>query len=223
MIPVVGLLHYRNPDYTQKAIDSIPIGTAERFVIVDNSEAGTAPMREDIHMIRLRANMGVAHGWNTIIKATPTARWWFILNSDVEMNEKNFEDMRVAIETHDLVLMGGFHAFGVTRQAIKHIGWFDESFHPAYCEDNDFTWRAQLAGLRITQVGSPKHEGSVTIKTDRFLRERNDVTFPKNVEYYLAKWGGLMHHEVYKTPFNGGGPIAISGPDIDRLADQRWG
>lgn len=223
MIPVIGMLHYRIPDVTQKAIDSIPEGRAEKFVIVDNSPEADSPHRHDIHMIRLRANMGVAHGWNTIIKATPEAEWWFILNNDVEMGEAGFQAMEQAIAAHDLVLMGGYHAFGIRRSALRRIGWFDESFHPAYCEDNDYTWRAQQAGLKITQVGSPKHLGSVTIQRDRASRERNDQTFPQNVSYYHAKWGGHMHAEVFKTPFNSGGSLAIKEPDIDRLASQRWG
>ena len=223
MIPVIGMLHYKIPDVTQAGIDSIPEGRAEQFVIVDNSPEASSPHRHDIHMIRLRANMGVAHGWNTIIKATPKAEWWFILNNDVEMSEAGLNAMEKAIETHDLVLMGGYHAFGIRRSAIRRIGWFDENFHPAYCEDNDYTWRAQLADLKITQVGSPIHLGSVTLQRDRASRERNDVTFPQNVSYYHAKWGGHMHAEVHKTPFNAGGSLAIKEPDIDRLASQRWG
>jgi len=223
LIPVIGMLHYKIPDVTQDAIDSIPEGKAERFVIVDNSPEASSPHRHDIHMIRLRANMGVAHGWNTIIKATPQAEWWFILNNDVVLKEENFRHMEEAIQHHDLVLMGGYHAFGIRRSALRRIGWFDENFHPAYCEDNDYTWRAQQAGLKITQVPSPRHIGSVTIQRDRASRERNDVTFVENVSYYHAKWGGHMHAEVHKTPFNSGGSLAIKEPDIDRLASQRWG
>lgn len=222
MIPVLGALHYRNPDLTQNLIDSVPEGRVEKFVIVDNSHEASSPMRHDIHMMRLRENMGVAHGWNTIIKANPHADWWFIVNNDVTLSEAAMKAMEVAMTDHDLVLMGGYHAFGVNKMAIRRIGWFDENFHPAYCEDNDFTWRAQLAGLKITQVGSPHHVGSATISNPA-LREKNNVTFTRNVEYYHAKWGGHMHAEVYKTPFNGGGSIAIKEPDIDRLASQRWG
>lgn len=224
MIPVLGALHYKNPEITQKFLDSVPEKAAYEFVIVDNSPDGDAPMRHDVHMIRFRANLGVAHGWNTIIKATPYAQWWAILNSDIVLDPNDLVRLEQAMHDHDLVLMGGYHAFGVHRRVIKRIGWFDESFHPAYCEDNDFTWRAQLAGMRITQIPTVKHhEGSVTIRLNPILREKNDLTFPRNVEYYHAKWGGHMGAETYKTPFNGGGSIAIREPDIDRLADQRWG
>ena len=62
VIPVIGALHYKNPEITQKFLDTVPEKYAHDLVIVDNSPGGDSPMRYDVHMIRLRANMGVAHG-----------------------------------------------------------------------------------------------------------------------------------------------------------------
>lgn len=223
MIPVIGLLHYGSPAVTQKAIDCIPVGRAEHIVIVDNSPSGDSPSREDIRVMHLRANMGVAHGWNTIIKSTPWAEWWAIFNNDVELVPDDFDRLEAHMVGHDLCLMDAFHAFGIRRSAIKRIGWFDEGFHPAYCEDNDYCWRAQMAGLAIANAHPVRHFSSAVIKNDAALRARNDSTYPRNVEFYLSKWGGHMNNEVYTTPFDGGGSLEASGPDIDRLAEQRWG
>jgi GT2 family glycosyltransferase len=228
MIPVAGFLHYKNVQLTENCLRSLPRHLVERLVIVDNSEDGSAPSQIDgipldARIIRLGGNMGVAHGWNTIIKATPDARWWAIFNSDLEFDQSDIERLIASMKDHDLVVMGGFEAFGVHRRVIKSVGWFDENYHPAYCEDNDFHYRCQLAGTPMLWTHGVKvHVGSATITLDPFLRARNDVTYPKNVEYHHAKWGGHMSHETYKTPFDKGLGPAEGQLDIDRLMSQKW-
>lgn len=228
MIPVAGFLHYKNRNLTEDTLRSMPRDLVERVVVVDNSEHGTAPKHLDgvpfpARYITLMGNMGVAHGWNTIIKATPDALWWAIFNSDLEFARSDFERLDAAMRESDLVLMGGFHAFAVHRRVIKQVGWFDENYHPAYAEDNDFYHRVELSGLKIKGIPSVKrHVGSATIMLDHDLRARNDVTYPKNVEYHRAKWGGMMHEEVYQTPFNKPTGPAHERLDIDRLRDQHW-
>jgi GT2 family glycosyltransferase len=222
MIPVAGFLHYKNPDITKKCLDSFPRQLAESVVIIDNSEHGTCP-DYDARIIRFYGNLGVAHGWNTIIKATPWAQWWAMFNSDLTFSEQDIMRLIAAMRDGDLVMMGGYHAFGVHRRCIKQAGWFDENYHPAYCEDNDFTWRVIKAGLTTRQIPTvTDHVGSATIKLDHALRERNNLTYPKNVEYHLAKWGGSMGHEQYEKPFNKAPGPAHAILDIDRLRDQHW-
>jgi hypothetical protein len=34
------------------------------------------------------------------------------------------------------------------------------------------------------------------------LNAQNQVTFPRNEEYHMRKWGGGYGHEVYRLPFN---------------------
>jgi GT2 family glycosyltransferase len=228
VIPVAGFLHYKNPRVTETTLRTFPRDLAERVVVVDNSERGTAPRHIDgipfqARYITLMGNMGVAHGWNTIIKATPDAQWWAIFNNDLEFRRTDVERLEEAMAEYDLVIMGGFHAFGVSRRAIKKVGWFDENYHPAYCEDNDFYHRVVQAGLPYCGIPSVfRHEGSVTIRLDHDLRALNDVTYAKNVEYHQAKWGGLMHEEKYETPFNKPTGPAHGVLDIDRLRDHHW-
>ena len=222
MIPVAAFLHYKNPDITAKCLDSFPRHLAERVILIDNSETGSCPPY-DGRIIKFYGNLGVAHGWNTVMKATPWAQWWGFFNSDLEFVENDIVRLITAMSDHDLVMMGGYHAFGLHRRCIKRAGWFDENYHPAYCEDNDFTYRVIRAGLKHTQIPTVKHHvGSATLMLDPELRERNNLTYPMNVQYHLAKWGGSMGHETYETPFNKGTGPAEGQLDIDRLRDQRW-
>ncbi|MHB1536945.1 MAG: glycosyltransferase family 2 protein [Solirubrobacteraceae bacterium] len=61
------------------------------------------------------------------------------------------------------------------REAFERIGGFDESFF-AYYEDADWSWRAQLAGLRCRYVPSAVvyHMGSATLgrKPSEFTRRQ---------------------------------------------------
>lgn len=224
MIPVLGILHYKNRIITENCLRTLPLDLVRSLVIVDNSERGTAPdIIPDSRIIRLYGNMGVAHGWNLTIKATPRAEWWAMLNSDVEVIRSDMERLIEAMLDNDLVYMGGFEAFALNKKCIRKVGWFDENYHPAYCEDNDYRHRATVAGMRTKWLEPVhKHLGSWTIRQDPDLHERNAVTYQKNVEYHLARWGGAMGHEVYRTPFDKEpGPAAVR-LDIDRLADQQW-
>ena len=222
MIPVAGFLHYKNPDITAACLESFPRHLFEHIVIVDNSEKGTCP-DYPARIIKLYGNMGVAHGWNTIIKATPFAQRWAIFNSDLLFAESDIHRLDAAMDENDLVMMGGYHAFALHRRVIREVGWFDENYHPAYCEDNDFTWRCKQAGVQMCQIPTVRdHVGSATIKNDPDLRERNNLTYPRNVQYHMGKWGGSMGHEKHPTPWNKATGPAEATLDIDRLRDQRW-
>ena len=98
-----------------------------------------------------------------------------------------------------------FSCFMLTPEVVEKVGYFDESFYPAYFEDNDYAYRMSLAGLltKVRQVKTGmKHIGSATITA--FTPEqlaKHHRNFNKNSEYYTQKWGGQPHHEHYKTPF----------------------
>lgn len=224
MIPVIGILHYQNVILTENCLRTIPEDVYERMVIVDNSAGRSAPtFAPRSSIISLGRNMGVAHGWNTIIKATPDALWWAIFGSDLEFIRSDFERLETAMMSHALVKMNGYEAFALRREVVKTVGWFDEDFHPAYCEDNDYQRRADLAGIDSAWIEPPfRHVGSATIAGNEWARQYNDKTYPQNIELYMAKWGGLMHNEVHTTPYDGRASPAIGGPDIDRLSRQRW-
>jgi hypothetical protein len=111
----------------------------------------------------------------------------------------------------------------VNDRAIEQVGWFDESYHPAYCEDCDWEWRAKRVGIEIVDLPSAtKHLASQTI-ADIGRRKSNDRTYPKNKEYHFSKWGGEPREEVFATPFNAGGdPTVTRAPKLSRLRELSW-
>lgn len=76
------------------------------------------------------------------------------------------------------------------------------------CEDNDYTWRARLAGMRFADPEvSIHHEGSATLKCLSAAGQRRfGQRFEEILAYYSRKWGGRPGQEKFTEPFNGDAP-----------------
>lgn len=97
----------------------------------------------------------------------------------------------------------GFSCFAINRIALEAIGCFDENVFPAYCEDQDYSRRARLAGLHEANCPDTEvfHAGSTAILSDEALRVRNAYSQALNMQYYRRKWGGDGDYEQYAHPF----------------------
>lgn len=224
MIPVIGCAYITRSDLMLKMIMSINRPVNE-IVIVDNSLDNTCPQVEGARTIKPYSNMGVSWAWNTIIHSTRRANYWVIVNSDVEMGPNDLANLEARMEAGDeLCLVHSMALFGISASCVQKVGWFDEMFVPAYCEDNDYVYRARLLGVEVTFI-EPEyaHYGSATIKSSQKFRLANDVSHDRNVKYYREKWGGVMHEETYTTPFDkGGSPRDTQTLDLHRLRELSW-
>jgi hypothetical protein len=87
---------------------------------------------------------------------------------------------------------------------ISKVGWFDENFYPAYKEDQDYSYRCNLAGVERKSLpgASATHLGSQTIASDPEYAIHNLHTHSDwNRRYYITKWGGESSSEVFTTPY----------------------
>jgi GT2 family glycosyltransferase len=233
VIPVLAVPVLDRYDLLVKMEDSVDIEVA-RYYVIDNGgryEGPTASMREHaeaIHVCNPGFNLGFGGAINLAIKANIGAMWWMFSNDDMIFAEGHLAalEKRMWEEEHGpaVAFMSGHSAFAVNDKAIEKVGWFDESYHPAYCEDCDFDWRSKLLGVaRIDIPGGSLHKGSQTIYGNQMLRSSNDRTYKSNVAYHTAKWGGAPWAEVYTTPWNeGGDPSDVSMPRLSRLRKQAW-
>jgi GT2 family glycosyltransferase len=228
MIPVLGVPVLNRPDLLYRMLDSIDTEIGQIVIIDNGGVASQSTMNPNERVIRPGQNLGVAASWNLIMQVTPLASWWAIVNFDLVFAPGDLDRLAQHMDTTTgpegmVATLGTFSAFGVSREAINRAGWFDENFHPAYFEDNDFQRRCDLAG--VTSLSLPTgltHSISSTIASDHRLRDQNYRTFPMNSDYYRLKWGGSPLHEKYPTPFNKGGDIRDWHLDINRLAGQSW-
>jgi len=83
-------------------------------------------------------------------------------------------------------------------------GLFDQKFHPAYFEDNDFHYRLKLASMRGVKTNTAMyyHFGSRTLKENPDIKEISNSLYLANEQRYIEKWGGKPGKEKFITPFN---------------------
>jgi GT2 family glycosyltransferase len=230
VIPVLGIPALNRPDLLARHIESIDV-LVDRLFVIDNSphwEMGDIADNYHVEVVDPGVNLGVAASWNFIIKTNPAADWWMIANVDQEYAPGDLERLAAAMgdESAAVRCLSRFAAFAINRACVEKVGLFDENFHPIYCEDADYEYRCKLAGVEIVDVESgTKHleGGSVTFRTDRQYADRNARTYPENVAYFEAKWGGpLRGGEKFMSPFDGGGPVDEWTLDVSRLRDLAW-
>ncbi len=185
-------------DLLERCLQSIdyPI---RHLLIVDN---GASTVMEDMQIdvpdcvelttyLPMPANLGVAASWNLGIKSFPYADRWFIASNDVQFHPGALERLSEArsdeITLSDMI--PHWQAFALGYEAVRRVGGlFDESFFPAFCEDNDYARRAEHAGVTIRRLDVPMvHDNSSTINSDPVLLQKNARTFPTNAAYFHDK------------------------------------
>ena len=232
MIPVIGIPYISNPGLLIATVDSIPSDMYGVIHIIDNSPDG---LPEDVRWVidmevkrgvivtRMHHNLGVAASWNLIMKLHRHERWWCLLNSDIIVDRENLERLIAGMKLHDLCYLNGMAAFGIRASCVQKVGWFDENYVPAYCEDIDYDYRCRLLGVHIEAVGQVvEHVGSATLKGSEHYQRENGRSYPANRQYYEAKWGGFVGHETYTTPFDRGGSPRDWTLDMSRLDTLSW-
>ncbi|HVT59845.1 MAG TPA: hypothetical protein VHR45_15770 [Thermoanaerobaculia bacterium] len=153
-------------------------------------------------------NLGVAASWNLIVR-TALERGFdlvFIGSNDTLLYPGSLAAVLALDKQQDEVVwhIQGWNFFAVHRRAVDLVGWFDENFYPAYKEDQDYSYRCLLAGVKRIGVRGTgaDHLGSQTIRSDAGYSACNrDTHLRLNTAYYCAKWGGDSGQECYATPF----------------------
>ena len=170
-----------------------------------------------VELIVPEKNLGCAVSWNTFLKNYKGIK--IISNDDLTFEPSAIEHLINCYNEHKdnpdvgMVTIHGINAhshyccFIVTQAAIDKIGYFDETFYPAYYEDCDYDYRLRMAGLKtiFADQGTYNHVGSATFKAlNHEQLNKHHETFAKNKNYYEAKWGGELYKETFATPFNKG-------------------
>ena len=225
--PVIGVPYINRPDLLHRLCNSLSIqketwGFDYRFTWnthLDLSPRGDIQFEDSIekHLIySCGHNLGVGASWNAIIKSTPLAPYWLILNSDIELGLNDLAKIKAFVEprldTHGLLFGWGMSAFVITPLALETVGFFDENIYPAYLEDCDYHYRAKLTNIQCENIPdlelihgelvNGKIQGSRAIGSDPKIMRENGRTHQGNFDYYRQKWGGINGEEIYTHPFN---------------------
>lgn len=201
-------------DLLHKCIESILAGSAlpRAIYVVDNSdgtrmEPWVPHPSKRIRVIRPNANLGVARSWNLLHSLTQPAPL-IITNDDVEIGHNLFEKMLACPEPW---VSGSGHQMGcvfLLREKLwTEVGRFDETFWPAYHEDNDYGYRMLLKGYKphCPMSDGYRDNGPSATKAAFNQGELNHFNncFNAGRAYYVRKWGGVPHLETFTIPFNG--------------------
>lgn len=142
-----------------------------------------------LHHIKIPSNLGVPGSWNLGIKSFPNAEYWLITNFDVEWGGESLKIFQEISRKDKLVLSNGappWCAFSLGWEVVDKVGLFDESFVPAYFEDNDYERRCEHHGIEIQQSFIPvAHDNSSTLKAG--FEHINHWSFSANSEYMQEK------------------------------------
>ena len=246
-IPVLGVLIYNGIDWIEKQLESIdyPI---ENYILINNGGDKIKSKLDKIMAIphqyiknkkvyHMPNNIGVAAGWNLIIKTFMLSPYWIISNHDVHFSPGFLHELYIKSLEEDVGLIHGkpgdfnlgcFDLFLIKDWVIQSHGLFDDNFYPAYCEDSDYIMRLLNKPVKSIKNMEKKyyhgnsteyydeHGGGNTQKECSKMKQKLIFANQKNFEYMNQKWGeGWRNCNPYKTPFNNNNNLNITSFDLD--------
>ena len=193
MIPVLGFCTLKRFDLADRLLASIDY-PVEHLVIVDNSGTQTwQPKKPDLvkkmWVIQVPFGLGLVGAWNLIIKSTPYAHYWLMVNDDAHfkpgaLEMVNAEVDEQAINFLDCVPIWSAVAFG--QGMIEKVGLYDENFYPLYFDDNDLERRIDYHGVNKNYIDAKVfHDNSSTLKAG--FEMANSKTYIANQQRYTKK------------------------------------
>jgi GT2 family glycosyltransferase len=201
MIPVLGFAVYSQFDLANRLLASIDY-PVENLVIVDNSGLKTWEPKQpeqvkNLWLIRVPSGLGLVGAWNLIIKSTPYAPYWVLVNDDAWFEAGALEIIArdsdpEALNFVDIIPRWSCVVFG--EGAIAKAGLYDERFYPLYFDDNDLERRMENAGVKVQIVEARvHHKNSSSLKNKT---QENNRTYQANQR--------LMDKKVIENDFSPG-------------------
>lgn len=156
------------------------------LVIINNSGnklwSPTKPeIVERLWHIEVPYGIGLQAAQNLIIKSTPYASKWLLVNDDCQFLPGTLEKLN-SDATVDSITFAKIYpvwsAFFIGEQVVDQVGLFDESFYPIYFCDNDYERRAKNLNIKFNNSDAEIAHSSGS--TSRDFPEANYKTFKNN-------------------------------------------
>ena len=203
------------------------------ILVVDNhSNDGTAQWlrTKPLTVITAPEQWALARCWNTALAALWRAGWdrALVLNNDVQLRP----DTLRTLAAHGGEFVTGvsvaawenvdedperrerlanprphpdFSCFLISRMVTDRVGWFDERYFPAYCEDSDYHVRMFRAGIEAVCIDQPfLHARGSTIGTARTgevarIRRGADANRSRFREAYGCLPGSDAYQDLFRV------------------------
>ncbi len=225
-IPLFAVPILNRGDLLLRLVNSIDYPIQKFYIINNGNDASVLDAIEKIkvgisnniitcEVYTPEKNLGVATSWNKIMSENSTLPYWYICANDMMLAnagelKKLHEYVMANHETKSMIYVDGYSFFCMTQRGLDVIGTFDENIYPAYMEDADHHYRAQLAKADMAHNacdvkmihGEPPNHGSTTCFSNQRYNLANGKSHSNNVYYYYSKWGGGGGQEKFTSPFN---------------------
>lgn len=146
---------------------------------------------EQVTVLNMPSNLGVAESWNLGIKLFPHDERWFITSNDMWYQPGDLEIMDSQAGKDALTLSNHypyFHTFVLGESVVESVGLFDGRLYPAYFEDTDYIRRCEAANVPIRSLDVGRgHDNSSTLNSDARFQGRNHDTFQRNRQFFDSK------------------------------------
>ena len=193
MIPVLGFATLKRFDLAERLLASIDY-PVEHLVIVDNSGTQswnpTQPDKvKNLWLIRVPYGLGLVGAWNLIVKSTPHAPYWVLVNDDAWFGEGALDIIAQDANPDGLSfphISPEWSCIVLGQKVVEEVGLYDERLYPLYFDDNDYQRRIEKAGLPIRRIDAiVHHENSSTLKSG--YEQKNSKTFRANEVLFDTK------------------------------------
>ncbi len=193
MIPVLGFCTLKRFDLADRLLSSIDY-PVEHLVVVDNSGTQTwNPTKPEsvnnLWVIRVPYGLGLVGAWNLIVKSTPYAPYWVLVNDDAWFEAGALQIIAENVDTEalnflDIVPQWSAVVFG--EGMVAKTGLYDERFYPLYFDDNDLERRVKYHNVPIKSIAAKvHHENSSTLKSG--FEVANSRSFANNQRLFDSK------------------------------------
>jgi GT2 family glycosyltransferase len=193
VIPVLGFCTLSRFDLAERLLASIDY-PVEHLVIVDNSgtqswQPNKPEQVKNLWLIRVPFGLGLVGAWNLIIKSTPYAPYWVLVNDDAWFEKGALEIIAQEADSETLLfpdIVPDWASIVLGSKIVEEVGLYDERFYPLYFDDNDYERRIRHKGLEIKRIEAKiHHENSSTLKSG--FESQNSVSFSANQRLFDQK------------------------------------
>jgi GT2 family glycosyltransferase len=192
VIPVLGFATLTRFDLADRLLASIDY-PVEHLVIIDNS--GTQSWNpskpekvNNLWLIRVPYGLGLVGAWNLIIKSTPYASYWVLVNDDAWFAMGALEIIAMDADPEGLSfphVVPDWSCIVIGQKVVETVGLYDERFYPLYFDDNDYERRIRNADLPVKRIDAiVHHQNNSTLKGNE---QKNAVSFQNNQKLMTAK------------------------------------
>lgn len=190
MIPALGLAVVSKFELADRLLASIDY-PVEHLVVVDNSgKASWNPVKPDfvvnLWVIRVPFGLGLVGAWNLVVKSTPYAPYWVLVNDDAWFEPGALAKVAAEVNTEALNFLTcnpkwSAPVFG--EGMVRKVGLYDENFYPLYFDDNDLERRVLAANVPVNHIDAVVHHDNSASLDSRY----NEKTFQSNGALYRRK------------------------------------